>query len=200
MNYKKRKLNIGIDIDGTITHPYVWLKYFNKVFKKNVTINDFTTLCIKTLYGVVYDLHEITDVSFNNGLWERVKLRKEDIARKLNKLRKTHYCCFVTARSDTPYLRRITENFLKQHKLEKLDLFMLSSHDKLAKAKELGLDLFIEDDPRNAKILADGGIPVLLLNTSYNRNFKHKLVRRVENWKEIMYVISEIENGNLEIC
>lgn len=30
------KLNICIDIDGTVTEPYYWLNIFNKHFKKNI--------------------------------------------------------------------------------------------------------------------------------------------------------------------
>ena len=37
MEVKMNKLNICIDIDGTITSPYHFLPYLNDIFNKNIT-------------------------------------------------------------------------------------------------------------------------------------------------------------------
>ncbi|MEA3378332.1 MAG: hypothetical protein U9Q69_01710 [Nanoarchaeota archaeon] len=50
-------------------------------------------------------------------------------------------------------------------------------------AKELGLDLFIEDDAEIALELANQGIPVLLFNYPWNQNTNAKGVIRIGDWK-----------------
>lgn len=45
-----KRLNICIDIDGTMTDPYYFMPYFNKYFNKDLSQDDCTTHRIDELY------------------------------------------------------------------------------------------------------------------------------------------------------
>ena len=46
------KLNICIDIDGTITSPYHFIPYLNELYNKNITEEECNTHNWEVLYGV----------------------------------------------------------------------------------------------------------------------------------------------------
>ena len=46
-----KNLNIGIDIDGTITSPYHYIAYLNRIYDKNLTEEEITTVFWAELYG-----------------------------------------------------------------------------------------------------------------------------------------------------
>ena len=45
-----KRLNICIDIDGTMTDPYYFMPYFNKYFNKDLSQDYCTTHIIDELY------------------------------------------------------------------------------------------------------------------------------------------------------
>ena len=123
-----KKLNICIDIDGTITEPYYWLDCCNKHFKTNITEKDLTL---------------------------------------------------------------ITHEYLRNNSIHYDNLFLLGSHYKVNKAKELDCDIFIEDNYRNAIELSEAGFYVLLLDTNYNREPLNNNIKRV--YKNIKNLFLEME-------
>ena len=52
MEVEMNKLNICIDIDGTITNPYHFLPYLNDMYNKNLTEEQFITHKMEELCGV----------------------------------------------------------------------------------------------------------------------------------------------------
>lgn len=62
---------------------------------------------------------------------------------------------------------------------------------KVTEAKELKIDVFIEDAPETATILAKAGIPTILFDMPYNRQVPaHKLLFRAKGWKDV-FILSE---------
>ena len=55
MEVEMNKLNICIDIDGTITNPYHFLPYLNDMYNKNLTEEQFITHKMEELCGVEFD-------------------------------------------------------------------------------------------------------------------------------------------------
>ncbi|MDF2597107.1 MAG: hypothetical protein K0R69_3448, partial [Clostridia bacterium] len=78
-----------------------------------------------------------------------------------------HNLYFVTARETD--LEMLTHVYLRKNGLPYDGLFVLGSCYKVAKARELNCDLFIEDHYDNALQLSNKGFKVLLLDTAYNR-------------------------------
>lgn len=178
-----QKLNICIDIDGTVTEPYYWLDRANHYFGTQVNPEDVTAYEIHKVLGIgeddyneFYDLygkllHKESEVRF--GASEVIK-----------RLYHHHNIHFVTARTET--MRGVSIEWLDRHQMPRDSIDLLGSHYKIDKARELESDLFIEDCYANALQLANAGFDVLLIDCTYNKGILPQNVARVKNWFEIM--------------
>lgn len=184
-----KNFNICIDIDGTITEPYYWLNMTNKHFNKNVTEDEVTEYYIHKVMGI--EKEEYDEFYERNKIkihWEE-KIR-EDAKDIIKRLSIYHNIYFVTARDKS--LTMLTHSYLKKNDIPYDGLYVLGSHHKVNKAKELKCNLFIEDNYDNAFELANSGFKVLLIDTNYNRKKLSQNILRVYDWKEIYYIIEEL--------
>ncbi|MDY2738190.1 5' nucleotidase, NT5C type [Intestinibacter sp.] len=184
-----KNLNICIDIDGTVTSPYHYMPYLNSIYNRNLTEEDFTTVFWAELYGDT--LEGMLDKLHSNYLNSYSEAKVVEGAKEvIDELYKENNLSFVTARSAD--LEEITRNWLKKQQLSHVPLYLLGTDKKLDKAKELKCDIFIEDHPKNALHLAEGGIKVILIDCNYNKNVEHENIIRVSCWKEIKGVIDKL--------
>jgi uncharacterized HAD superfamily protein len=86
----------------------------------------------------------------------------------------------------------LTHSYLKKNELYYDELFVLGSHYKVEKAKELNCNIFIEDSYDNAMQLSKSGFKVLLMDTNYNRGQLNDNIIRVYNWREIYEKINKL--------
>lgn len=183
-----KKLNICIDIDGTITDPYHFIPYLNEIYNKNITPEQCTTYNWEELYGL--DMEDTLEKLHGNYMYCYGEARVVDGARDIiEELYKNHNLYLVTARSEV--LKDITQEWLNANGFSNIDVHLLGSHYKIDKAKELECNIFIEDNPLNAVGLADAGMKVLLIDTNYNKNIEHENIIRVNNWSDIKNIIEE---------
>lgn len=187
------KLNICIDIDGTITDPYYWLELANDYFKKNISSEQVTSYYVDEVMGVERKEYEEFYEKNKFKMHSEEELRR-DVRPILNILNTMHNIYFVTARDKQ--LEILTHLYLRKHGIEYDGLFLLGSHYKVDKANELNCDLFIEDNYDNAIQLSENGTKVLLLDTYYNRKSLNKNIIRVADWKEIYLIIKELSLQN----
>lgn len=182
-------LNICIDIDGTITDPYYWLDMANRFFSKRLTEEQVTEYYIHQVLGI--EEHEYEKFYEENKfrMHSEQKIR-EDVSIVLETLSIIHRIYFVTARNVE--LEMLTHSYLKKNNIPYDGLFLLGSHYKVDKAIELKCNIFIEDNYDNAVQLSNEGFKVLLIDTNYNRKPLNKNIVRVYNWKEILFIISEL--------
>ena len=75
----------------------------------------------------------------------------------------------------------------------KLKSIFFNMEDKAEFAKNLRLDLFIDDRPKNVLAIAEKGIKCLYFKDAKGININHPLVQEVHSWGEIMYYIDQIE-------
>lgn len=180
------KLNLCIDIDGTVTEPFYWLNRANRYFGKQVAPEDIS----------VYEIHRALGISEDDynefyNLYDKL-LHREAEARfgaseVLKKLYQEHKIHFVTAREEE--MRTVSLEWLADHQMPLDTISLLGSHYKVDKARELQSDLFIEDNYSNALQLAKAGFDVLLIDCSYNKgNLPHN-VTRVKNWFQIKTIV-----------
>ncbi|MVX67227.1 hypothetical protein GKZ28_26660 [Clostridium chromiireducens] len=184
-------LNICIDIDGTITNAYDWLDYANEYFNKNITEDQVTEYEIHQVMGI--ERHEYEDFYNKNKfkIHSEQKLR-DDAKLIITVLYQMHNIHFVTARDLE--LETLTHLFLRKNEIPYDNLFVLGSHYKVDKAKELNCNIFIEDNYDNAIQLSNSGYKVLLIDTNYNRKPLNNNIVRVNNWKEIFLIINELSS------
>ena len=182
------KLNICIDIDGTITNPYHFISYLNELYNKNITEEECSTNNWEHLYGIKMDilLSEFHEKYMHSYKEAKIVENAKDIIMNLNQ---NHNLYFVTARHDK--LEDITKNWLSENGFADIDVYLLGSDYKVEKAKELECNIFIEDNPSNAMQLASEGMKVLLIDTNYNKYVEHENIIRVNNWIDINSFIKE---------
>lgn len=184
-----KNLNICIDIDGTITDAYYWLKLANKHFNKNLSEEDITEYCIHEVLGV----SEAEYIEFYEKY--KFKLHSEQMIREdaklfIKRLNLLHNIYFVTARDKS--LTMLTHGYIRKNEIPYDELFVLGSHYKVEKARELNSSIFIEDSYDNAIQLSSAGFKVLLIDTNYNRKPINENIVRVYNWSEIYRIINEL--------
>jgi uncharacterized HAD superfamily protein len=95
----------------------------------------------------------------------------------------SHEVYLVSARCE--YNRDVTNTWLERHGIRPREVILTAGADKLTVCRRCGIGIFVEDSPINARSLADAGIPVLLLDTEYNRYLEHPGVRRCRDWPQI---------------
>ncbi|WP_026476325.1 5' nucleotidase, NT5C type [Alkaliphilus transvaalensis] len=183
-----KKLNLCIDIDGTITEAYDWIPRANSYFNTNITAMDVKVYDIHQNLGVERKAYDEFYRSYGEILHDEVTIRA-GAKEVLDELAKDHQIHFVTAREER--MRDVTNKWLKRHLIPLNTLSLLGSHNKIGKAIELSCDIFIEDRYENAIQLASSGFQVLLINCYYNQEPLPPQVTRVNNWFEIKNVIEE---------
>ncbi len=183
------KLNICIDIDGTITDAYYWIHLANKYFNKNIKEEDVTSYEMSEVFGVSEEEYRKFYNQYIEEIHKAASLR-ENVKDVLALLSAHHDLYFVTARDKR--LEKLTINFMKENKIPYDELYMLGSHYKVDKARELDCDIFIEDNYNNAIQLSVAGFPVILMDTNYNKLPINEKIKRVTNWKEIYKIISSM--------
>lgn len=182
-----KKLNICIDIDGTITDAYYWLDLCNEYFNTNIAEEQVTEYSIHKVLGVrdkeydeFYEKHKVK-------MHSEQKLR-ENVKPVIRRLSLLHNIYFVTARDES--LTMLTHAYLRKNEIPYDDLFVLGSSYKVDKAKELSSSVFIEDNYDNAVQLSNAGFKVLLMDTNYNRKPLNENITRIYNWIEAYKIIN----------
>ena len=183
-----RKLNLCIDIDGTVTEPYYWLERANRYFDKQVKPEDVT----------VYEIHKVLGVGEDDykefyDLYGKL-LHGESQARfgageVIQKLYWQHNIHFVTAREEK--YEETSIEWLTRHQMPMDTICHLGHPNKVDKARELNSDFFIEDCYSNVLQLAKAGFDVLMIDCSYNKGpLPHNAIR-VGSWAEVAEIADE---------
>lgn len=187
-----KKLNLCVDIDGTVTEPYFWLKYANQHFNTEITPEDITSYAIEEILGIEEEAFYEFYKEYGPRLHGEAKIRS-GVRETLEHLYVDHDIHFITARALE--MHPVSLEWLQRHNLPLDSLTLLGSHDKVGKATELSCDIFVEDRYENAVQLADAGFLVLLIDCAYNQGVLPQNIIRVKDWSEIGEVIDREAQG-----
>jgi len=184
-------VRIGVDIDGVVSDSYpYWLTELNLHFGKNITVIDD------------YDMHLVFDVSKDvmNDYFvcnaERLLITPQPISGAKEGietlLREGHEVIYITARTNEE--KDVTVRWLTMcgipHQHDRV--LFAGARSKLEIVKQWGIEAFIEDYQVNAKLIAESGIPVFLLNASYNQEALPTGITRCHSWNEIIEGIHSV--------
>ncbi|MBN7772802.1 5' nucleotidase, NT5C type [Clostridium aminobutyricum] len=183
-----KRLNLCIDIDGTITEPYYWISRVNEYFNTHLEPEDAIHYEIHKILGVNPEAYSQFYKEYGELLHKEAKIRF-GAAMAIKDLHSIHRIHFVTAREEK--MKQVTLDWLSDHKIPMHSLSLLGSHDKIHKAEELKSDLFIEDRYENAIQLSQAGFEVLLIDCNYNRGALPANVTRVKHWFQIGAIIEQ---------
>jgi len=188
-------VRIGVDIDGVVSDSYpFWLTELNLHFGKNITVIDD------------YEMHLAFDVSrdaindfFVCNAEHLLSIPEPIMGAKAGietLLREGHEVIYITAR--TPEERDVTVRWLTKCEIphEHERVLFAGFGSKLDLVKLWGIEAFIEDYQVNAKLIAESGVPVFLLNASYNQEELTKGITRCHSWDEIIEGIQVVDRIN----
>ena len=191
-------MNIGIDIDDTITDlSQVFLKYailYNKENKIKFEI-DKTQWNLDKAFG--WNENDYSDFSkkYLEKLLNEAKPKK-NVVSIINRLRdEGNKITFITARNSeelkNPYI--MTKKWLDNNNIS-YDKLIVNSIKKEKDCLENQIDIFIDDRLENCeKIQSELNIPVFLFESVYNANENNPMIEKVSDWSELYKKINKIK-------
>ena len=184
-------MNIGIDIDDTITYTYetllpiVSVKYgmsIQKLFAQKPSYN----MLHKTLPN--YDQFIIDNFS----KMARMAPLRDDVVSVLTKLKDKGYnIIFITARNfeeyNDPY--KLSYDYLTRHGVP-FDKLVVNAKNKAKECILQGIDIFIDDNAKNCKAVQKKGITTIQMCTDFTDVSKG--LERLNSWNDIYNRICEM--------
>lgn len=183
-------MNIGIDIDDTITYTYETLLPMIAV-KYGMNLNKL--LNQKPSYKMLSSiLPNYKDFAYNNySSMARIVPLREGVVDILNKLKEQgHKIIFITARSDIEYKDpyKLSKEYLELNKIP-YDKLIVNATDKVKQCIIEKIDLFIDDNTKHCKAVSKIGVDTLHFDTQFTPKIKG--LQRVNNWEEVYNIIQK---------
>lgn len=186
-------MNIGIDIDDTITKTSeetdIYAKeYTEKFLKRKFKLKEIDILdpmWARHLYGwSVEEDRKFWDLYYEK-IMENVKPKNEAIE-IINELSKENNIIIITARWDREngIISQITKKWLEKYNIN-YDKLFIGHEDKRVIVKENNIDVFIDDNFKTCKYISELNIRTLIMNSRLNKNMIDDNLERVFSWKEI---------------
>ncbi|SER81487.1 5' nucleotidase, NT5C type [Salisediminibacterium halotolerans] len=180
----------GIDIDGTITDPSSFIPYINRHFNKSLTLEDIQEYDLSVALGISGQEFDRWMQHHEPRVYEQSKPAAGALE-TLKQWRQNHELYFISARP--PAVKDVTYQWFNNHGVPFDHIELLGQHNKLHAAKSLEVDMFFEDKHDNAVMISeDCNIPVILMDTPYNRLAVPQNVHRVSSWNEARAVVERI--------
>ena len=192
-------MNIGIDIDNTITDTTPILKeyckkYNDTVVKRNLQMHEDGFASYN-----LYDWTPEENMDFCIKYLEKVVLQaqvKENAKEIIKKLKKEgHKIHIISSRAvpmfKTPY--ETTEKFLREHEIV-YDKLLVGKIEKKPSCIENKLYVLIEDDPQYVNEMSEF-MPVIILDTYYNKQCTGNNIIRAFDWEEVYSNIKMLEKN-----
>lgn len=176
-------MNIGVDIDDTITNTYETLLTIISIkyglnYKKLISMNLGYEEVKSNLDN--YDLYKKDLFSV---MAKSVTL-KENVVEVLNKLKSEgNNIILITARNYEEYGEpyKVSIEFLTKNNIPYDELFV-NVYEKGTFCKEKNIDIFIDDNVRNCNSVKDVGIRTVQFDTSFTPKVED--VEHVSSWNE----------------
>lgn len=185
-------MNIGIDIDDTITDTYetllpmIAIKYgmdLNKLIEKKLNY--------RALEATLPNYHDFVVDNFH--IMARIVPLKKNVIEVLNKLRREgNKIIFITARNIEEYKNpyKISYDYLIKNNVP-FDRLITNIKDKGKECINQGIDLFIDDNTLNCKAVMKYGIKTVQFDSGFAS--KDEKIKKVRSWNEFYeFVNSEM--------
>lgn len=183
-------MRIGIDLDDTITKTdeilFKYAKKYNEEEKILFKINRGEWDWNKA-FGWDEEKCETFFSRYLKKIFEEAEI-KENAKEKINALKKDGNKIIIITARDTKSLKevhKVCENWLINNKVN-VDKIVVDGEDKAQKCLENKIDIFIDDNVYNCEsVYKNLKIPVLLMDSRYNKDYQNSNIKRVYNWNEI---------------
>jgi uncharacterized HAD superfamily protein len=188
---------IAIDFDEVIYDFMSNLILFvNKKYKKNIKYEEIISFNFWE-NGIGKDKEEAVEIVneyvFGNYYDPHVYIERS--LESLMELEKKYKIYIITARPDE--FKEKTKMFFEKN-LPELEYeiiftgkFVKESKSKGEICKEIGVDIFVEDNFEYAKSASDLGVRTFLITRPWNQGKEDDKIIRVDNWSELMRCLDE---------
>lgn len=186
-------MNIGIDIDDTISETYEMLfAYAQKYTIEELGKSGEITRIETPTHHVIEVMHNWNQEEFDN-FFEKYhgeiieKLNIKPFANEvIQKLSENNKIILITARWELENISvtELTKKWLKEKGVH-YDKIITDAQDKALIAKENNIDLFIDDSFENCRKVSDVGIKSFVMETRTNTSYKDDRITRVYSWPHI---------------
>ncbi len=194
-------MNIGIDIDDTISNTFeTFLPYMKKFVEQDLNRKLNLNLSSKIDYYNITEKYGLSETetrtfweSYYIPMLESVK-PKDSAVDVINFLKDNgNRIVLITARIDDEIVdaRAITEKWLEENNI-KYDKLIINSHNKLEIAKQENIDIFIDDSIRNCEMVLSGDIKTYMFSTKNNEYYENKDIEKVASWDEFYEKVKEV--------
>lgn len=194
-------MNIGIDIDDTISKTFEYSYPLSKEYTKNVLKRDSLNLedvsCVSHQYlKLINNWNKEEQDKFWNINYKAIIQNvepKTDVIEVIKKLKSDgHNICLITARMKDDKFDVVleTKNWLNKNGIV-YDELIIDALEKGEIAKKQNIDLFIDDSFKNCKDITSFGIKAYLIDSPVNKGLEDDKICRVFSWNEIYKKISE---------
>ena len=183
-------MRIGIDLDDTITKTdeilFKYAKIYNEEEKILFNINREEWNLTKAFGWNEENIKEFFS-KYLKSIYEKAEI-KENAKEKINALKNDGNKIIIITARDTKSLNEVHEvckDWLINNKVN-VDKIVVDGEDKAQKCLENKIDIFIDDNVYNCEsVYKNLKIPVLLMNSRYNKEYQNPNIKRVYNWNEI---------------
>ena len=198
-------MNIGIDIDDTISNTY------------EIMFNDAQKYTIEKLgrNGQIYkenlkthmyckEMHNWTDKEtadfldeYYESIMKEVKPIKyvSEIIKKLKDEGNTIYLITARFQNEKFDIEKVTKEWLRNNKII-YDKLFLNCDTKTNIVKKNNIDIFIDDSFKNCKEVSQMGVKTYLFNNLANEDFEDENIERVYSWPHLYQEITKIKEVN----
>ncbi len=198
-------MNIGIDIDDTISNTY------------EIMFNDAQKYTIEKLgrNGQIYkenlkthmyckEMHNWTDKEtadfldeYYESIMKEVKPIKyvSEIIKKLKDEGNTIYLITARFQNEKFDIEKVTKEWLRNNKII-YDKLFLNCDTKTNIVKKNNIDIFIDDSFKNCKEVSQMGVKTYLFNNIANEDFEDENIERVYSWPHLYQEITKIKEVN----
>lgn len=196
--YMKNYIKIGIDVDDCVCNTLEMDYACAYHMMKNNIPNDIdktfydVTKTFKMKDGELFYIKEKKYIMKHNSMYPKVFVK--EVIKNLRK--KGFKIIFITARYDK-YWNGNAKLYLKKW-LRKFNIQYDNIYVNVSNKGEFciknKIDCFIEDNCDNVKDVNKNGIKSILIATSYNKHYKHKLNSFAENWLDVYSILAKHYN------
>jgi len=191
-------MNIGIDIDQTLTNLDEFIIAYGQFFDYQNNLNKLTDI-----YG------DSTRSKFNWGeqidteFWHKYvfEINNQIQPRPLAKqvidmlIKDGHKIYFVSSRAPNYWINpyKVTYKWLKKYKI-KFEKLIVNQKNKLAVCKQYNIEMFLDDREQHVESLFKNGIKCFLFDNFYNKNFNNPDIPRVYSFPDFYIKVKKLNN------
>ena len=174
-----------IDIDGTITN-LDFFKLTNKATILDANLNRFNIKIFRLILYKIVLLYSKNIRTRDNVKYALNELKNNNT--EINFLTRRPFASENT--KEGAIIKELIETSLKINEIP-FDNIYYTSGTKLEECQSLHADFIIEDSPKNIMFLSDY-LPVIVIDTPYNKGIYGKNIYRAKDWLEVPNIVLSI--------